>query len=63
VYCLCVCSCGVYATDRFEAYSGGVYSEYIPSAAVRICVCGCAAVWLVFVSFLSVVDKLVKSFI
>ena len=34
---LCVfCSCGVCATDQFESYHGGIYSEYIADPGVRI---------------------------
>ena len=35
---LCVfCSCGVCATDQFESYHGGIYSEYIAEPGVRMC--------------------------
>ena len=35
LHCMSVCSCGVCVTDRFESYTGGVYSEYLDPAIVR----------------------------
>jgi len=50
-----VCSCGVSVTGRFEAYTGGIYSEYLPDPGVRtyMYLCVCAMVQLGFLSFLS----------